>query len=494
MKKIIKLICTVFIVSCLFKSAVMANGIIARLSDQTIYVDGRKTEITAYSINDNNYVRLRELGKDVDFSVLYDHNIDTVRITRAYSYADGLNEALPSPGDNVNAVLSNQQIHVNGMPLTMTAYNIADNNYVRLRDIGGAINLGMAYDPDTDSVYIDTQTAYLPDMPPELLRPEAIPRHTETETGRMPITEKDIDGTAWSREDFSLQANPSIFDDYYTRDSYNAIRQSIVDRDIILADNDDKDFNPYYKYAHFYDPENDDNGWYATAQLPFKISRVISRKYDYFTYLEPYVKRPGSGYSIVQIKYSTNGLAKENFPGWSEADKAVDTFLKTIEHLSGSDRIKAISRYLGERLYYDLSGSSTSTPDIFTSSSPGKGACLTYAYAFQYICEQAKIPCVRVTSNKTALQDVGHAWNAVYADGKWRYVDPTNYSVRFSSTITDAATGITTPHELTKEEIDRYIDMQQLFWEVNDPDFWCVDENPIETRFGMELLVPGSTK
>ena len=81
----------------------------------------------------------------------------------------------------------------------------------------------------------------------------------------------------------------------------------------------------------------------------------------------------------------------------------------------------------------------------------------------------------------------------MYADGRWRYVDPTNYHVRFIGTVFDAATGSVISREYTKEEIDRFIDMQQLFWEVNDPDFWCVDQNPIVTKFGMELLVPGST-
>ena len=165
-------------------------------------------------------MRLRELGKAVDFSIFYDHSTDTVRITRLYPYPVGADEGLPLPGDNVSAILSNQQILVNGIPVNMTTYSIDGNNFVRLRDVGCAINLGMAYDPATDSVYIDTKTAYLQDMPPELLRPEAIPRQTETETGRIPITEKIVDGTSWSREDFSLQANPAIFDEYYTRDSY----------------------------------------------------------------------------------------------------------------------------------------------------------------------------------------------------------------------------------------------------------------------------------
>jgi len=209
MKRIIvKLLSGMFCASLLLGTIpVMAMEVVAKLSSQPIYIDGQKAEITAYNIGGSNYVRLRELGKAVDFSVFYDASMNTVRITRLYPYAGGFNEVLSTPGDNVNAVLSNQQILVNGIPVTMTAYNILDNNYVRLRDVGGAINLGMAYDPVTDSVYIDRQMCYLQDMPPDMLRPEAIPHQTETETGRMPITKKVLDGSEWSREDFSQQAN-----------------------------------------------------------------------------------------------------------------------------------------------------------------------------------------------------------------------------------------------------------------------------------------------
>ena len=120
MKAIIKLLCVILIVSHLFDGGVMATGIIARLSDQAIYIDGQRADIIAYNIDGSNYVRLRELGKAADFSVCYDPFTDTVRITRLYSYAGGFNEVLPSPGDNVSATLSHQQIYVNGIPVIIT--------------------------------------------------------------------------------------------------------------------------------------------------------------------------------------------------------------------------------------------------------------------------------------------------------------------------------------------------------------------------------------
>ena len=39
-------------------------------SHQTFYLDGQNVDLTAYSINGNNYVKLRDIGKAVDFGVI----------------------------------------------------------------------------------------------------------------------------------------------------------------------------------------------------------------------------------------------------------------------------------------------------------------------------------------------------------------------------------------------------------------------------------------
>ena len=38
-----------------------------------------------------------------------------------------------------------------------------------------------------------------------------------------------IQATHWSREDFSQEANPEVFTGVYSRELYNAIRQTMVD-------------------------------------------------------------------------------------------------------------------------------------------------------------------------------------------------------------------------------------------------------------------------
>ena len=67
---------------------------------------------------------------------------------------------------SITATLSNQPIYVDGQRVAMTAYHIGSNNYVRLRDIGRAVDFGVTYDAATNSVYIDSTKPYQEEIAP----------------------------------------------------------------------------------------------------------------------------------------------------------------------------------------------------------------------------------------------------------------------------------------------------------------------------------------
>ena len=58
----------------------MAAGITAERSTNRIYVDSQEVRLTAYNINGNNYVMLRDVGKTVGFEVYWDANTNCVQI------------------------------------------------------------------------------------------------------------------------------------------------------------------------------------------------------------------------------------------------------------------------------------------------------------------------------------------------------------------------------------------------------------------------------
>ena len=52
-----------------------AAGIVAQPTWQPIYVDGQQVEMEAYNINGNNYVKLRDIGKEVGFNVYWQDGV-----------------------------------------------------------------------------------------------------------------------------------------------------------------------------------------------------------------------------------------------------------------------------------------------------------------------------------------------------------------------------------------------------------------------------------
>ena len=81
MKKSLYLIAGILIGITLFGgSSVLAAGITAERSTNRVYVDGQEVRLTAYNINGNNYVMLRDVGKTVGFNVYWDADTKCVQI------------------------------------------------------------------------------------------------------------------------------------------------------------------------------------------------------------------------------------------------------------------------------------------------------------------------------------------------------------------------------------------------------------------------------
>ena len=69
-------------------TALASSGVMATPSTQAIYVDGQRVNMTAYSIGGNNYVKLRDVGKAVDFAVTYDAATKSVKIDSSAPYVE----------------------------------------------------------------------------------------------------------------------------------------------------------------------------------------------------------------------------------------------------------------------------------------------------------------------------------------------------------------------------------------------------------------------
>ena len=63
----------------------------ARPTSQTFYVHGQQVQFEAYEIHGNNFVKLRDIGRIVDFGVTYDGATNTVHIDPNATYVEESN-------------------------------------------------------------------------------------------------------------------------------------------------------------------------------------------------------------------------------------------------------------------------------------------------------------------------------------------------------------------------------------------------------------------
>lgn len=320
------------------------------------------------------------------------------------------------------AALTSQIFYWNNDKIELEAYNINGCNYVRLRDTAEIFGVDVSYDYADNAVYL----------------------------GEQPAGIHIADGCDYAKEDYSAYANQAIFDDTYTKAAYNAIRQSIVDREEIAAGNNADGYNENYSYAHFVDHTQTIQ---QSGQIYLAMNSILGTMNGYYVYLlghEPNLKNLG--------KYPGYYICKPTIHAYhSEANRATDSFVTDLDGLSGRDKIIKIANYICDKLYYDINAPCPGFNKLFTSETPMGGRCGDYATAFVYLCQRADIPCL-------VVQDNDHAWNTVYIDGKWETVDACNYDTARSGTW--------------------------LFAESYPKS----DISPRKTQFAKELLVPGSTK
>lgn len=262
------------------------------------------------------------------------------------------------------------------------------------------------------------------------------------------IVGKVITQAEWSREDFSQEANPAVFAGCYSRGWYNSIRQSIVDREYILAGNDGDNFNPDYLYAHTLVPNRPKNDFDAFSSVLAHIGGV----YNYYLGAEPYVKNQYEfpGYTIIKVHEISQ--AKEILA-------LVQPKLFALEGRTDREKVLAFNDYLCDMLDYGRSDTG-SLQNIFTPhTSPVYGVCANYTRAFAFLCGAANIPCIIASS-----ESGNHSWNEVYVEGQWLTVDVT---------YNDSISG------------------RDYYLLSTDAAF--ADTMPQASQFAKELLVPGST-
>ena len=242
-----------------------------------------------------------------------------------------------------------------------------------------------------------------------------------------------IQATHWSREDFSQEASPEVFAGAYSRELYNAIRQTMVDG---------TSENPAYTMV----AKGDD---YSA------VKNLIGRMEGVLRY-EHHVPRNFTDYWRYLDYFAVSAEMPENYQA------PLDFIQSALDHAgtlaTDRERVEAFNDYIRTLLAYQKGKTAGVTQTFAPHAGELKAACGSYARALKFLCGAADIPCFTVSS-KT------HTWNLVYVDGQWLHVDVSANDLSGRNGIL-----LTESYQTGK------------------------DQAPEATAFLKELFVPGSTK
>lgn len=144
----------------------MTNTVKAVPTAAKVFVDNVQIEFEAYTIENNNYFKLRDLAQAVNnttknFEVEWDGTKNSINLLSATSYTSIGGELNKGDGKPKSATLSTSIIYKDGKEIFLTAYAINGNNYFKLRDIAKAFDIGVTWDGATNTVGIDTSISYV---------------------------------------------------------------------------------------------------------------------------------------------------------------------------------------------------------------------------------------------------------------------------------------------------------------------------------------------
>jgi len=144
----------------------IGESVTAAPTASKVTVNGEQVSFNAYSINDNNYFKLRDISKVISgsgkqFDVSWDGDKNAINLLSGKEYTVvGGELAEVSTSGNKAATLNTAQIYLDGELVTLTAYTIDGNNYFKLRDLGQTFNFGVVWDGASNTIAIDTDSEY----------------------------------------------------------------------------------------------------------------------------------------------------------------------------------------------------------------------------------------------------------------------------------------------------------------------------------------------
>ncbi len=143
------------------QAAAQDKGITATPTNSKVLVNGTAIEFDAYTINGNNYFKLRDVAQVVSgsakqFDVTWDGGKNAINLISGQAYATAGGALEKGDGTAKKAEANTSAIYKDGAAVTLAAYTINGNNFFKLRDLGEAFGFDVAWDSANNAITIDT--------------------------------------------------------------------------------------------------------------------------------------------------------------------------------------------------------------------------------------------------------------------------------------------------------------------------------------------------
>jgi len=139
----------------------------AQPTSSRVIVNDKQIAFEAYTINGNNYFKLRDLaqavtGSEKQFEVTWDGAKNAINLISGEAYTSVGNELNAGSGAaSVKGITNQSKIYMDGEELALEAYTINGNNYFKLRDVAAVFNFGVTWDGTQNQIMIDTAAGYI---------------------------------------------------------------------------------------------------------------------------------------------------------------------------------------------------------------------------------------------------------------------------------------------------------------------------------------------
>ncbi len=169
MKKLIFILLAIITLLSLIPITGYADGVTATKTTSKISVDGADRSFEAYSIDNYNYFKLRDIayilsGTAKQFDVTWDSSKFAINLVSGKAYTNVGNEMAAPEGNSIKTASPNTStVLLDGKEIKLTAYTIDGFNYFKLRDLGRIFDFYVEWDGNSNTVVIESMFGYVPE-------------------------------------------------------------------------------------------------------------------------------------------------------------------------------------------------------------------------------------------------------------------------------------------------------------------------------------------